>query len=427
MGKTWLVRNFADQKNKQLIELNFERDVGLQKLFSPNDPKRILIELEAALNKRISPESCLLFIDEVQAAPELLAKLRWFAEEMPALPVIAAGSLLEFVLSDHSFSMPVGRISYLHLEPLSFEEMILASDQGVLYDYLQNYQLTDEISDPLHEKLNALLREYIVIGGMPAAVSHWVKHRSLSDVQRIQQDLLATYRDDFGRYHGRLSIDRLDEVFHAIPRFLGRKFVFSKVNPNLNSASLKKAIWLLNKARVCHQVISSAGNGVPLAAEINEKFFKMIYLDIGLVCASLGVSFSQIQVLEDFVFSNEGGLAEQFVGQQLRTINKPYIEPTLYYWLREAKSSNAEVDYLMQQENKVIPIEVKAGTSGSLKSLHQFVSLKHLKFGMRISMAKPQLAQLKVHDYTGMLIQYDLLSLPFYLLGQVPRLLRSMG
>ena len=169
VGKTWLVRHFAKQSGKQLIELNFEKQPSYISLFSSNDPQRILLNLSAAIGRKIDIQNSLLFLDEIQTAPELFSKLRWFAEDLNQLPVIAAGSLLHFVLAQHSFKMPVGRISYLHLEPLSFEEFLLAKDKTALYEYILEYDFNIDIPTIIHEDLTTLFKEYLLIGGLPAA------------------------------------------------------------------------------------------------------------------------------------------------------------------------------------------------------------------------------------------------------------------
>ncbi len=423
VGKTWLVRHLANSANKQLVELNFEKEPQLISLFKSNDPKQILINLEASLNFKIDTNNCLLFLDEIQAAPEVLAKLRWFAEELAEMPVITAGSLLEFVLSEHTFSMPVGRISYMHIEPFSFEEFLLANDKQQLCEYLLNYRFPMEIPRLIHEQLIALFKEYMIIGGMPAVVSNWVSERSLTKVSQIQQDLLATFRDDFSKYSGRIKIQNLDEVMMAVPRMLGQKFIYSRISPNIPSHTIKQALDLLNKARICHCVVSCAANGVPLAAEIREKYFKEKFLDTGLASAALGLTLNLVNAAHEITLINNGALAEQVVGQLLRTINPFYIEPALYYWQREEKGSNAEVDYVIQHNNQVIPIEVKAGSTGSLKSLHLFMSLKALSLAVRINSDLPSTTQVKVKDHAGKPVDYNLLSLPFYLLSQLHRLI----
>src|SRR3989338_2401005 len=419
VGKTWLVRHFANMSEKKLIEINFEKQQQYVKYFSSNDPKQILLNLSAAFHHEIIPEKCLLFLDEIQSAPELLAKLRWFAEDLPELPVIAAGSLLEFVLANHTFSMPVGRIGYLHLEPLSFEEFLMAQDKKILCDYLSKYTLKIEIPMPLHEQLMSLFKEYVLVGGLPAAVSSWISDRSLSKVNKIQHNLLATYRDDFSKYNGRIATERLDETMMAVPKMLGQKFVFSHVSSSAQSNTIKQALSLLNKARICHRVSGSHANGVPLAAEIKEKYFKEIFLDVGLCCAALDLNLNQINNTDEITLINQGAIAEQVVGQLLRVIHPFYMQPALYYWLREEKGSNAEVDYVISHNGKIIPIEVKAGSTGALKSLHLMMELKKLKFAIRINSDLPSKTEVKVKNYSSKQIEYTLLSLPFYLLGQI--------
>src|SRR3569832_315563 len=264
VGKTWLIRDLATLQNKELIELNFERRPDLESLFSSNDPKEVILNIASSTGKKIEPSKAILFLDEIQAAPELLAKLRWFAEEMAELPVIAAGSLLDFALAKHEFSMPVGRISYLYLEPLSFEEFLDAIGNHELRTYLQNYQWSQKIPEALHTQLIKTVKEYLLVGGMPAAVSAWATEKNTITINQIHYDLLATYRDDFAKYSGRLPVERLDDVTRSIPRQLGKKFVFKEANADVNSTSLKQALELLAKARLCLLVDYTSANGLPL-------------------------------------------------------------------------------------------------------------------------------------------------------------------
>jgi predicted AAA+ superfamily ATPase len=425
VGKTWLVRDFARSSGLKLLELNFEKRPELESLFSSNDPKQILVNLNAFFRGEVNPLSNLLFLDEIQAAPQLLAKLRWFAEDMPQLPVIAAGSLLEFALDKHEFSMPVGRINYMHLEPLSFEEFLVAIGKENLRDYIEQYVWSQTIPSVLHLELMDLIKDYLLVGGMPAAVLSWVEKRNPEKVSQIHLDLLATYRDDFSKYSGRLSTDRLEEVMNTVPRQLSEKFVYSKVNSAVETPPLKQALELLCKSRVCHRILHTSGNGLPLGAEINEKFVKVIMLDCGLCTSSLGLSMQHFNALNDFTMVNSGGIAEQLVGQILRTLAPPYVSPSLYYWQRTKKGGAAEVDYLIQHEAEVIPIEVKAGSTGSLKSLHQFMKEKKKTVAVRINSDFPSKGFVSVQDYSGSTIEYTLFSLPFYLLGQLHRLLST--
>jgi len=424
VGKTWLVRELARSTGKQLIELNFEKNPALASYFSSNDPQNILLNLSIFLNQEIDAEHSLLFLDEIQAVPELFSKLRWFYEELPQLCVIAAGSLLEFVLGQHNFSMPVGRITYLYLEPLSFEEFLLSKNEQ-LYNYLQAYQLSICIPDVIHETLSELFKEYLWVGGMPAAVSSWITEKSFMKVQKIQHDLLATYRDDFAKYAGRIVVEKLDETMMAIPRFVGKKLVYKHINPEITSITYKKILDLLEKSKLAHRIYSTAANGIPLGAEVQKKFFKPLFLDIGLCSAVLGLNINELNTKEDLCFINKGALAEQVAGQILRTLNPLYVEPTLYYWRREENNANAEIDYVIQHGSTIIPVEVKAGSSGTLKSLHFFMGLKKLSMAVRVNSDLPNQTNMHIKDIKLGSIDYTLLSIPFYLIGQMHRFLEN--
>lgn len=420
VGKTWLVREFAKQNNLILIEMNFEEQPRLAKLFLNNDIQQILIEIERLFQVKVQTQPCLLFLDEIQAAPDILAMLRWFYEKVPEIPVIAAGSLLEFVLEKHDFSMPVGRIEYMHLEPLAFSEFLYALGENSLVDYLNQYTLKETINDFTHEKLIQMFQHYVLIGGMPAAVSSWITQNSVQEVSRIHHNLMATYRDDFNKYAGRLSLAYLETALDAVPRLLGKKFQYSQVSKQLSTTSLNNAVNLLNLARICHKVYHTSANGLPLGGEINEKFFKVIFLDVGLVSAALGLHLSPQINLDNFTLVNRGGIAEQVVGQLFRTIEPEYIEPKLFYWQREKIGSSAEIDYLLPHQGNVLPVEVKAGTTGSLRSLHQFMNTKSLKLACRINADKPSITPVEIKTETP--ARYTLISLPFYLTEQVHRL-----
>ncbi|MBP6985695.1 MAG: ATP-binding protein [Alphaproteobacteria bacterium] len=425
VGKTWLIRQLAALAGKKLIEINFEKTPQASSLFSSNNPPQILTSLSVFLNQEIDISQCLLFLDEIQASPEILAKLRWFYEEVPELPIVAAGSLLEFVLEEHTFSMPVGRISYMHLEPLSFEEFLLARGKERLYDYLTNFQFSEgnEVPKLIHDQVLTHFKEYVLVGGMPAVVSNWVEEQSLANAHQIQNDLLATYRDDFTKYGKRIASDKLDEILMSVPQRIGQKYIYSKVNSAINSQTVKQTLSLFNKARICHRVSGCSANGVPLSSEIKEKYFKEIFLDTGLCSASLGLNYLQIQSANELNIINNGAIAEQVAGQLLRTISPFYIEPSLYYWHREAEGSNAEIDYVIQHGNLVIPIEVKAGKTGSLKSLHLFMESKKKDIAIRINSDIPTKTNVYVKGNNGQAIVFNLLSIPFYLIGQIHRLL----
>lgn len=426
VGKTWLIRDLARSQQRRLIEFNFEKRPNLETLFSSNDPKEILANITASMGQKIEPASAILFLDEIQVAPRLLEKLRWFAEDMPELPVLAAGSLLDFTLAKHEFSMPVGRICYMYLEPLSFEEFLDALGQNELRNYLHNYDLNLKIPEAIHTQLMKFIKEYLVVGGMPAAVSSWASQSDPAAVNQIHFDLLTTYRDDFAKYSGRLTIERLEEIMGSVPRQLGNKFVYRNANFEISTPPLKQALDLLCKARVCHRIVATAANGLPLDAETDEKYLKIIMSDCGLCNVSLGLSWHQLIGLSELSMINNGGMAEQLVGQLLRTIFPAYIPPSLYYWERKKKDAAAEIDYIIQHENQVIPIEVKAGSTGTLKSLQQFMLEKKKTMAVRINSDFPSLYTVNIKDSIGTNIEYKLLSIPFYLVGQLHRLLKHV-
>lgn len=212
-------------------------------------------------------------------------------------------------------------------------------------------------------------------------------------------------------------------VLIAIPGFLGEKIVYKRINPDVRTTLIRDAFDLLRKARVCHRVTSCYANGVPLAAELNKNFYKAIFLDVGLCSAVLKLKFDQITTIDDINLINNGGLAEQVVGQLLRTLDLPYVEPELYYWVRNEGGSSSEIDYLIQQGSRIVPIEVKAGSTGTLKSLHLFMRLKKLSMALRINSDCPSQTNVEMKDSMGNKVRYTLLSIPFYLLGQIHRLI----
>ncbi len=426
VGKTWLIRHLAERRGLRLIELNFDDQKELAYAFASNNPERILEILAGDLGiEPIDPRTSLLFLDEIQVVPELYAKLRWFAEKMPELAVVGAGSLFEFIFKRHDeeISMPVGRVEFMYLEPLSFEEFLLAQDKGPLVKIIQQFTWGDGISSIAHKELMRLFKEYIIVGGMPAAVKNWVANRDLLKVSQRQQNILATYRGDFHKYAGRIDPDIIDQTMARVPLELSKKFVYSKVTREVQVPTLKKALILLCKARICHRVISTAANGVPLRGEKNEKYIKVLFVDVGLCSASLRLSLEHIRSVEEISFINSGGIAEQVTGQLMRTLFPPFMDPELYYWLRFTEKSEAEVDYVIQHGANVVPIEVKAGEAGALKSLHQFMNIKKLPLAARVYSGLPLKTGIKVklHDRTE--VSYELRSLPFYLLSELHRLL----
>jgi len=420
VGKTWLVRDMAKSAELELIELNFEYTPGHYKHFESSNPVDVLRSLEAEFGCVIDPHKSLLFLDEIQVEPELLSKLRWFKEEMPELAVVAAGSLLEFVLEDHSFSMPVGRISYFHVEPLSFFEFIKASGNDPLYNMLKEHTALSPLSEPIHKKCLALYRDYCLVGGMPEVVEEWFTNHNINECIKLQRDLVATYNEDFYKYGSR-KVPLLQKSMRSAVDQLGNRFVASRVDEQVRSIVAKNAVELLARARLLTRVYHTSGNGIPLGAECNEKFYKLLFLDTGLAASILSMAGMSRDEQDALVFKNKGAIAEQFVGQQIRSTLVQDGNLELYYWQRIG-GRQGEVDYIIQKGTSVVPVEVKSGTAGSMKSLHQFMYDKQLELAVRFDMNNISLSDVDVKTTRGQAVCFKLLSLPIYLAEKVNEL-----
>ncbi|MCG8336425.1 MAG: ATP-binding protein [Proteobacteria bacterium] len=425
VGKTWIVRHLAETHNLQLVEINLERNPNYADLFTDNDPLNVIQNIEAELSIKVTPNKTLLFLDEIQIAPQLFSKLRWFQEELPQLAVITAGSLIEFALNKLDYSMPVGRITFYYLEQLSFLEFIKASGHDALFKKLVSSKVNTPLPDSLHQKCLRLLHDYCLVGGMPEVVNQWIETKEFDSCLKIQQDLLATYRDDFHKYGGNIDATLLSRVILSISEQLGNKFVYSRIDPSLKIGQVKKALEQLCNARVCTKVFHTSANNLPLGAEANEKFFKMIMLDVGLVASQLALSRLRPSELHELIVGNKGAIAEQFIGQQLRTIAKPLMDSQLFYWQRTG-GRLGEVDYIFQSGTRIIPVEVKSGTSGNMKSLHQFMADKKLDLAVRFYSGKLNLDTINLKTTLGQSVSYKLFSIPHYLVEQMPKYLDQL-
>ena len=371
--------------------------------------------------KTVGKES-LLFLDEIQAVPEAVPVLRYFYEDKPEFPVVSAGSLLEFVLSDHSFSMPVGRIQYLHMGPMTFTEFLNAMGEEKLYSFIMEYELGQEIGTVVHERLLSLMRSYFYVGGMPEAVKVFSDSHSYKDVSRVHNSIIETYLEDFPKHSGSRNLSRMRSVFNFIAKNVGKKIKYSNISSQDQSATIKKDIELLAMARIIDKVSHSHCSGLPLQADIEEKVFKTIFLDGGLMNAVCGLDWHVVSQMDDLRLINEGAIAEQFIGQHLQALISDRPNRELTYWLRQGRSSNAEVDYVIGIAGFVIPIEVKSGATGTLKSLHQFMGTKTAPFAVRFDASLPSVQRLTCTINTGnrqKQVSYPLVSLPLYLVERL--------
>jgi len=420
-GKTYLVERFAATHFKNFVKVDFEFDAAVHSIFQSKDPALITNELALYFDTDIVAQQTLLFFDEIQACPEAIAALRYFYEKKPELHVIAAGSLLDFALKDFPYSMPVGRIEFMYLNPMTFEEFLWATTPKLL-EYIGQWSLKDQISKALHSKLNDSVRNFFFTGGMPEAVASYARDQNFFEVQRILGAILTTMQNDFAKYGSRKQQIFLQRVMRYVAGNIGRKVKYVNIDRNVRSSVLKDVFHLLAMSKVVNLVERSGGNGIPLGTEVSAIAFKPIFLDVGLVNSLCGLKLLNPEAL---ITIHEGGLAEQFIGQELLNL-EPFFEDTrLYFWNREEKNSNAEIDYLISHQNSVIPVEVKAGKTGTLKSLHLFLYAKGLHFGLRFNTDRPSLgnlsAKVRLKNQEGHL-EYTLLSLPLYLVGQTSRI-----
>ena len=422
VGKTYLVEQFAREQFQNFVSVNFDKTPEKAGLLQSRDVTDLIRLLEVDSGCTVVPGQTLIFLDEIQAAPEWLPMLRYFYEERPDLHVIAAGSLLEFTLAEHEFSMPVGRIEYLHMGPMTFEEFLLAIGEEALVAYLGEWCPATAFPPPFHVKLLGYLRQFMIVGGMPAAIRAYCQGQHLEDVSRVQQLILQTFADDFSKYRKRVNVGRLRKVFNRLPSLVGRKLKYVNIDRAEKARDLSDCVELLAMARVIHRVRHSSGNGLPLAAEAADRNFKPIFLDCGLVCSALGLQLTQLQLAEELTLVNDGALCEQFVGQHLLHQQPAYMQPDLFYWNREKRGSAAEVDYLFPFDTRVLPVEVKAGRTGTLRSLHVFLQEKGAGLALRFNSDTPSELMIRASTGVGESAVARLVSLPLYLVEQWPRL-----
>lgn len=377
VGKTYAVKALAlEIFQHPLVCIDFEKKPLWSKVFIQDlDPKRILNELELVTGQAIIPGKTLLFFDEIQQCPEALMSLRYFFEEIPDLHLIAAGSLLEFALSKISF--PVGRVQFLNIYPLSFTEYLWAVGRENLAALLQ--EKPKVLSEPVHEVLRQELSRYFIIGGMPEAVQAFVDSGSIRESQAVHQELLLSFQNDFAKYATRANHLCLSEVLSSVAKQVGNQIKYSHLAQDFSGPTIKNAFTLLSLAQVITPIPACSPPTLPLEASTHMKSFKAAFLDIGLMQSLCGLPLDLQDLNKNLLSVYRGGLAEQFIAQELRFTQN---QGKLYYWQRLEKSSTAEVDFLAVKEGQVIPIEVKSGAAGRLRSLHLLLAqYPHLSTG----------------------------------------------
>ena len=384
VGKSTAVRELAKTFDFYL-EINFEEQKRVQKLFSEDlSPIELCDNLSIMYGVPVIPGKTLLFFDEIQACLPAISSLRFFYEKYAELHVIAAGSLLEFALEKLP-SFGVGRVRSIFLYSFSFDEFLAASGENRLLELKNKASVEHPLQEVFHNKLLNYFKRFLVLGGMPEVVAHYAESRNLSACQAILNDLIISLKDDFSKYKKRVPTLRILEVFEAVVKQTGGKFNFARAATDSNHKQIKEALDLLIMAGLVIPVTHSSANGIPLGAERNIKKRKMLIFDTGIFQRLLGLEISEVLFEDDFDLLNKGAIAELYVGLELLKSSSCYEQQDLWYWHREALNSNAEVDYIIQRQQEIIPVEVKSGKKGSMQSLFLFLKEKKSPFGIRFS------------------------------------------
>jgi len=385
VGKTSAVRSLG-KLFEHYVEINFDDDTEVGNFFSQNlAPSELCSRLSVYVKTPIVPGKTLLFFDEIQNCIPAIKTLRYFYEKCPQQHLIAAGSLLEFALEEIP-SFGVGRLSSAFMYPFSFYEFLDALGEGVLIEACSCASPKKPLPEPIHKQLIDRMKIFFLIGGMPEAVVRYVQERDLLYSHKVIEDLLVTFRDDFYKYRSMVPALVLNEVFESVMNQVNGKFIYEHAAVGTGNARVKQALDLLVMAGLAHPVTHSAANGIPLGAEINPKYRRIIPCDTGIFLHILGIERSEILLANNFEAINKGALAEIFIGLELLKNSKNHTQRQLYCWHREKAQSSAQIDFLIQKGSSIIPIEVKSGTQGGMKSLQLFMSEKNIKRGIRTSL-----------------------------------------
>ena len=415
-GKSASVRHFGKSFDLA-IEVNLERFEDLSMVRSCRSHEDLLSALRTRHNIVEWPRRTLLFLDEIQESPEAIQWLRFFREDHPDLFVVAAGSLMEVRLADRGFSFPVGRVTFRVQRPFSFFEFLRAVDHEVLLGVIVDSALAGSgPPTPVHEQALGVLRDYLLVGGMPEAVVHWKLENSHEAVRRVHSDLVTGLAEDIQKYGRQRETPYLEAAFENMPHHYGTRFRYENFAPGFRSQLMKTAISKLEGALVVSRVWPTSSLDLPLRRR-PKSAPKLLPLDVGIATHTSALSSDQLRRLP-FERLLDGRLAEILVGQELLAAHDEADD--LFFWVRESSRGAAEVDFLVQTDDVVLPLEVKAGASGSLKSLHQFLWRSGRTTGLRLSTGE-YADELHTVRMPGGELNYRLLSLPLYLAGLVGR------
>lgn len=428
IGKSTAVRHLS-QQFENYIEINFEKQPTYKSLFEKDlDVKRIVPMISAMAKTPIEASKTLLFLDEVQDCPQAIMALRYFREDMPELHVIAAGSLLEFAL-DELPTFGVGRIHSMYMYPMTFDEFLMANGEQMLIELRNQATVQEPINNIIHNQLIDYFRTYMLVGGMPESVAKWVETHDYIQCQQIQDDILIGYEDDFPKYRKKVDPILLRQTMRSVAIQATKKFVYAQVPGNYTAVEVKKAIDLLAKAGIIIPITHSNANGLPLGESSEQSIRKMALLDSGLMLRLLNMTMGDITELTTHILTataadliNKGAVAEMLAGLEYLHYLTPNLRHEQFYWVRQSKNSLAEIDYVLPIKSHIVPMEVKAGVQGGMKSLWEFMREKKLTQAIRCS-----LENFGSFDYidgkSGNAIRHVTIC-PLYAISQLQRLIK---
>jgi predicted AAA+ superfamily ATPase len=403
VGKTWLLKEFARTQYEKAVYVNFDENEKAKAIFQNRlDPGHVIPELEILSGSRIESEKTLIIFDEIQECGRALSSLKYFCEEGPEYHVAAAGSLLGVALHRDS-SFPVGKVNIINMYPLSFAEFLDALGET-------RYQLALERGDygafrVLEDDLIRRLKEYYYVGGMPLAVSAFAERRDADEIRSMQRDILVSFERDFSKHINAPSIPKVGLVWDSIPRQLARvkkQFIYRDMKAGARASQFEDALYWLERAGLAYRVNRATVPSLPLAG-FEGSAFKLYMVDVGLLGAKTGLSLQNFAERDPEIFDRYyGALTEQFVLQELKTIDPP---PQLYYWENDRKKGLAELDFLAQHRGEIFPIEVKASLNLKAKSLKVYMDYYKPKTAVRFSLSPFRRGE-------------KLLDIPLYLAGQ---------
>ena len=384
VGKSSSVKKLAESFD-HFLEIDLEKHQEIHSIFDGSlNPKEISEKLSITFKTPVIPGKTLLFFDEIQGCPNAIRSLRYFYENYSELHVIAAGSLLEFALETLP-SFGVGRIRSLFMYPLSYKEFLYANGEDALWDEVCNSSPEKPLLELFHKKCLEYLRKFLIIGGMPGVTVDYIQNSQIHKTQNNLSDLVTSLKSDFSKYKKNVSDLRISTVFNAAVNQNSNVFNYSKVE-QLNYRQVKDCIDLLQNSGLIIPVLHTSANALPLGAEVNIKKQKYILLDTGILQRLLNLELSDLLLNDDISLINKGSIAEQFAGLEILKSSSCYLQNNLYFWSREKPQSNAEIDYIIQKNEKVIPIEVKSGSTGKMQSMFVFINEKKSEYGVRVSL-----------------------------------------